>query len=134
MDAHIRTVGFLFLVLSLIHLIFPRYLKWKLELKKLSLLNRQMMITHTFFIALTVMLMGLLCVFYSGELLNTYLGNALCMGLALFWTLRLLTQLFGYSMRLWQGRSAETAVHVIYSLLLVYASAVFWITALEMEV
>ncbi len=109
-------------------------MKWKLELKKISLLNRQMMITHTFFIALTVLLMGLLCIFYSGELVNTYLGNALSMGLALFWTLRLLTQLFGYSMRLWQGRQAETFVHVAYSLVLVYTTAVFWITALEMEV
>jgi uncharacterized membrane protein len=134
MEAHIRTVGFLLLLLSLIHLIFPRYLKWKLELKKLSLLNRQMMITHTFFIALTVLLMGLLCIFYTGELVNTYLGNALSMGLALFWTLRLLTQLFGYSMRLWQGRQAETFVHVVYSLALVYTSAVFWITALELQV
>ena len=89
---HLKITGFLFIVLSLIHLFFPKYFNWKNELKSLSLINRQMMTIHTFFVALIVFLMGLLCLTSANELITTELGKTISLGLAVFWSLRLFIQ------------------------------------------
>ena len=95
-------------------------------MQTLSLINRQMMIVHTFFIALTVFLMGLLCFTSSKELINTRLGQTIALGFAIFWSIRLLIQFFGYSAELWKGKTFETSIHIIFSLLWLYLSYVFW--------
>lgn len=126
MEIHLKIIGILLCLLALAHVAFPRYFQWKTELQSLSLINRQMMIVHTFFIALTVFLMGLLC-FISGEdLINTRLGQTVALGLAFFWSVRLIIQFLGYSSKLWKGKSFETGVHIIFSLLWAYLSYVFW--------
>jgi len=115
------------MLLAIAHLIFPQYFKWKEELQNLSLINKQMMITHTFFIALTVFMMGLLCVTNTEDLISSDLGKAICLGLAIFWTIRLFIQFFGYSSKLWRGKLFETAVHFVFSLFWLYSSTIFWI-------
>ncbi len=52
MEIHFKVIGVLLILLSVVHVFFPRYFKWDLELKSLSLINRQLMTMHTFFIAL----------------------------------------------------------------------------------
>ena len=94
-------------VLALVHVIFPRYFDWKIQLGGLSLINRQMMYVHTFFIALVVLLMGVLCVTSASELVNTPLGQKVCTGLFVFWFARLIIQFFGYSSELWKGKPFE---------------------------
>ncbi|MFD2246591.1 hypothetical protein [Pontibacter ruber] len=91
----------------------------------MSLVNRQMMTVHTFFIALTVFLMGILCLTSSGELIYTELGKKVSLGLGLFWAVRLYFQFFGYSGELWKGKRFETTVHVLFSFLWLYVSASF---------
>jgi hypothetical protein len=128
MATHLKLIGFILIVLSLVHVVFPRYFNWKDELKSLSLINRQMMIIHTFFIALVVLLMGLLCISYSTELIDTKLGKNISLGLGIFWGMRLFIQFFGYSSQLWKGKRFETMIHVLFSLLWTYISVVFfWI-------
>ncbi|MBK7969926.1 MAG: hypothetical protein IPK08_13820 [Bacteroidetes bacterium] len=131
MKTHFEIVGVLLMVLSLIHIIFPKYFKWKEDLKSLSLINRQMMTIHTFFIALIVFLMGLLCFSSAIELENTPLGKSICFGLGIFWLIRLFVQFFGYSKELWQGKRFETTVHVLFSFLWTYLSIVFLWTAMQ---
>ncbi len=125
METQIKIIGLFLVVLALIHVIFPRYFNWDQELKSLSLVNRQIMVVHTFFIALVVLLMGLLCLTSSSELVNTPLGNRLALGLGVFWAARLLIQFFGYSSALWKGKRFETLVHIVFSLFWVYLSIVF---------
>ncbi|MFM9949259.1 MAG: hypothetical protein ACKV1O_15065 [Saprospiraceae bacterium] len=125
METQIKIIGLLLVVLALVHVIFPRYFNWDQELKSLSLVNRQIMLVHTFFIALVVLLMGLLCLTSSNELVNTPLGNRLALGLGVFWAARLLIQFFGYSSALWKGKRFETLVHIVFSLFWVYLSIVF---------
>ena len=84
-----------------------------------------MMQVHTFFIALTVFLMGLLCVTSSNEIVNTHLGKKISLGLAVFWAIRLLIQLFGYSPALWKGKPFETFIHILFALIWCYISSVF---------
>lgn len=126
MIQHLHILGGLFLFLSVLHIGFPRYFDWKQNLASASLVNRQMMHVHTGFIALTVFLFGVLCLTSAHDIVTTPLGKRITMLLACFWTVRLLVQLFWYSPLLWRGKRFETGVHVVFSVLWIYASGVFW--------
>lgn len=125
MIIHFKVIGSLLIVLALSHIVFPRYFNWKEDLKSLSLINRQMMVIHTLFIALAVLLLGVLCVIAGDELVNTTLGKKVSLGMGLFWGARFVVQFFGYSSELWKGKRFETIVHVLFSLLFGYMSVVF---------
>lgn len=125
MVVQIRVIGFVLVILASIHIIFPRYFHWKKELSSVSLINKQIMYVHTFFIAFVVLLMGLLCLTSAQELIQTNLGKKISLGLGVFWGVRLFVQFFGYSPELWKGKKFETLVHVIFSLLWLYLSLLF---------
>lgn len=124
---HLHIIGVSLVLLAGIHIIFPWYFEWKKELALLSLINRQLMQVHTFFIAIVVLLIGLLCLTSAQELITTPLGRTLSLGLAIFWTLRLLIQFFGFSPALWKGKTFETTIHILLGFYWTYLSAVFWI-------
>ena len=125
MELHLKIIGYILIVLALIHVMFPKYFNWVTDLKPLSLINRQMMYVHTFFIALTVFLMGLLCVTCTNELIHSTLGKKICIGLAIFWAARLFIQFYGYSSQLWRGKKTETAVHIMFTFMWTYFTVVF---------
>lgn len=126
---HLQFIGTAFVLLGFVHIIFPKYFNWKNELSALSLINRQMMVVHTFFIALAVVLMGLLCFFCAEELTQTTLGKKISGGLAIFWGIRMFIQFFGYSPQLWKGKLFETTVHVLFSLFWIYITIIFSLNA-----
>jgi hypothetical protein len=126
MELHLKFIGLALVLLAIVHIIFPKYFDWKKELSSLSLVNQEMMRIHTLFIALTVLLMGILCLTSSTELIETHLGKKICLGLGLFWSIRLLIQFFGYSSALWKGKFFETIVHVFFSLLWLYLTFIFF--------
>ena len=125
MELHFKIIGILLMLLGILHIGFPKYFNWKQELTTLSLINKQMMTIHTFFIALMVFMMGLLCLTSSSELIQTNLGQKISFGLGIFWFIRLFIQLFGYSSALWKGKPFETAMHIVFTLLWLYLSFVF---------
>jgi hypothetical protein len=129
MEIHYKIIGVLLMALALVHGIFPKYFNWKEDLKPLSLMNREMMIVHTFFVALVVFLMGLLCLMSTTELIETKLGKTISLGFGIFWATRLFIQFFGYSSALWKGKVFETAVHIVFSCFWAYLSGVFLWTA-----
>jgi hypothetical protein len=130
MEIHFKIIGVLLIILALVHGFFPKYFNWEKELKSLSLINRQMMAVHTFFIALAIFLIGLLCLVSSKELIETKLGKTISLGIGIFWLMRLFIQFFGYSSELWKGKGFETAIHILFSLLWTYLSIVFiWAAA-----
>ncbi|GGD29286.1 hypothetical protein [Hyunsoonleella pacifica] len=131
MNIHIQIIGSLLVTLSLIHLAFPKYFNWKTEFQSLSLFNKQMVGVHTFFIALIVFLMGLLCLFSTKELITTSLGKTICLGLGVFWGIRLLFQLFVYSPKLWKGKRFETIIHMLFTGLWAYITIVFMSVSLK---
>lgn len=115
------------LVLALLHIGFSRYFRWKEELAPLSLINRQMMYVHMFFIALIVGLMGAYCFLCTDDLSQSAAGRHIALGISLFWFVRLIVQLFVYSPKLWRGKKFETAIHVLFTMLWVYFAAVFFL-------
>jgi hypothetical protein len=125
MEFHLKIVGWVFVILAWVHVIFPRYFDWKNDLRSLSLINREVMYVHTFFVALMVLGMGLLCLTSASDLIETTLGRRISLGFGLFWVIRLFIQFFGYSSELWRGKHFETVVHIVFSMLWTYVSWVF---------
>lgn len=127
MEFQIRIVGVLLVFLGLMHIGFPRYFRWKEDLVALLPINREMMVIHTFFVALVVAGMGMICLFHSAALLTTPFGKTICLYFAVFWSIRLGIQFFGYSSHLWRGKKLETSIHICFILLWTYISGVFWL-------
>ncbi|MBK6275000.1 MAG: hypothetical protein IPF58_09990 [Saprospirales bacterium] len=125
MELQLKIIGFILIALSLIHLTFPKKFNWKEEFKSVSLINKEMMYIHTFFIGLLILLNGLLCIFCASDLINTKLGKKISLGLFIFWCFRLLFQFIGYSSRLWKGKSFETIIHVLFTILWSYLTTIF---------
>ena len=128
MEATLKITGVLLILLALVHGLFPRYFKWKEELKPLTILTRELLYVHTFFIALVVFMTGLLCISSSQELLHTSFGKIISLFLAIFWGIRLLIQIFGYSSEIWKGKKFETTVHIVLLLFWTYLTAIFMLT------
>jgi hypothetical protein len=125
-EGHLRTTGLLLLLLAALHPFLPRALGWKEDLRRLTLVNRQIFLVHVGFIVLLLVLLGVLTFSFASELAApSRLARAVLGGLAIFWGLRLATQLFVYDRSLWRGSSRNTAVHVVASLLWSYFTAVF---------
>lgn len=125
MEIHFKIVGSLLIALSLMHIIIPKYFRWRQELISVSLITKQILYVHTFFIAFIVLLMGLLCLSYSHELLHNPFGKVISLGLFGFWFTRLIFQFFVYSPKVWHGKRFETVMHVLFSALWLYISGTF---------
>ena len=124
----LHLVGVVLIGLAALHVIFPRYFEWRTQLASLSLINRQLMGVHTFFVAFAVLLMGGLCAVDADDLVNTRLGRHVALGFAVFWGARWFVQHFVYSSDLWRGKRFETVVHVLFSMLWGWVTIVFgWV-------
>lgn len=131
METHIKIVGSLLIALSLMHVVIPRYFKWEQELAPLSLITRQIVYVHTFFIAFVVLLMGFLCIKYSRELVYDQFGRVITLGLFGFWLTRLIFQFFVYSPKAWRGKRFETVIHVVFAITWTYFTVVFLFSYLD---
>ncbi|MDB5138710.1 MAG: hypothetical protein JWR12_626 [Mucilaginibacter sp.] len=58
MEVNLKVIGVILIMLALVHSIFPKYFDWVNELSNISLINKQIMYVHTFFIALILILWG----------------------------------------------------------------------------
>lgn len=125
MNAVLTITGYFLILLALFHVVFPVYFKWAQELLSISLVTRQIVYVHTFFIGLTLLLMGLLCLTASSELQYTLLGRKVALGLSIFWLARLFIQWFIFSPRLWKGKIFETGMHVLFTFFWISLSTVF---------
>lgn len=119
---HLRLVGALLITLGLAHTAFGRFFKWKSELSRLSLLTRQIFQIHGFFIALVVAMIGVCSAFFTDALLaRGPLSRVVLSGFVIFWLSRLICQFFVYDPNIWRGRRFYTTMHVVFSILWVYA-------------
>lgn len=126
MNLHLKIIGALLIILALVHIGFPKRFNWKEELKQLSLINKQMMEVHTFFIAFIIFLIGLLCLTCTNDLIETPLGKKIALGIGVFWLFRLYFQFFVYSSKLWKGKKFEVSVHLFFSVLWLYLVVIFF--------
>lgn len=122
---HLRVAGTIILLLLLAYPIYPIWFDWPAELQQVSLLTRQVFWVHIGFICLLLALQGILLVGWPRLLAApSSAGVALSIGMTGFWSYRLFAQLVLYSPELWQGKPLHLAVHVIFSLLWLYLTAI----------
>ena len=120
----LRLGGVFLLALFVLNFFVPKKFKWAEELPRLSLLNRRIFQVHAIFIALILLLMGLLLVTLPGALIAPNpLARAICGGLALFWCVRLWMQWFLYDGELWRGKPFETVMHFAFTGLWIFLTA-----------
>lgn len=129
MEIHLKIIGVLLILLSLIHFDLPRRFDWKNNLAGLNLFNRQMFKVHVVFIMVMEILLGILFFTSAEDLVNTDLGKNICLGLGVFWGLRAVFQFFVYSTKLWKGKTFETFIHISFSILWFYLTTVFFVIA-----
>lgn len=129
-DTLLRIAGVLQIAIALAHIPFARWFNWRTELGALSLLNRQIFYVHAFFIALTVLLFGLLAVGAPSALREPgLLAGLVTGGIAAFWLVRLVFQFFVYDPQLWRGHRGRTAIHIAVSGLWAYLAGVYGLVA-----
>lgn len=122
---HLQIMGWISLILAALYPIYPKRFRWHQELQQVSMLTRQVFFVHCGFIILLLVMQGVLLAGFQEVLLQpNSAGLALTVGLLIFWIYRLIAQLFIYDRRLWQGNSLHTIVHVAFTGLWCYLSAV----------
>jgi hypothetical protein len=123
---HLRIVGLIMAVLVVVNVDVPRRFKWRDEMARLSLLNRQIFQAHSIFLVLTLALFSALLLLYGPHLLeSTPLSRAMLAGLTIFWGLRTMMQWAFYSSAIWRGDRFKTVMHYVFSATWVYVTAVF---------
>lgn len=126
LEFHLRAAGALQIALAGLHLFFPKRFRWKEELARLSLLNRQIFLVHTLFICFVLLAVGVLSLCAPRALLQPLpLARMVAGGLAAFWGLRLLIQWVFFDRSLWRGHGFNTAVHLAFTVFWVYLTAVY---------
>jgi hypothetical protein len=123
---NLRAAGVLMAGLAALNLFVPRRFNWRAELSRVSLLNRQIFEVHAIFLILTLGLFAALLLTSADALLErTRLARAMLLGLTVFWGLRMVMQWFYYSPEIWRGHRFHTRMHVLFSGLWIYFTAVF---------
>jgi hypothetical protein len=123
---HLRIVGMVMAGLVIVNLIVPLRFRWREEMSRLSLINRQIFQVHSLFIVLTLVLFAALLLTSAEALLEpTRLSRAVLTGLLIFWGTRMLVQWFVYSPAIWRGNRFNTVMHGLFSALWVYVTATF---------
>jgi len=108
----LRVAGAGLILLAFLHILIGRSLKWREDGRKLSPENEQIFHVHTFFVCLSIVLMGLPCLLMPSVFLErSQAGLWLAGSLGFFWATRLYFQFFVYRSDLWRGKRLETFMH-----------------------
>jgi hypothetical protein len=122
----LRLVGAVLIVLGLAHLVMPRGLGWRPEFAALRALTRQIMYTHTYFIGLSCVLLGLAPLALTSDLLAPgRLPAAILIAECVFWGLRWCAQFAAFPPAVWRGRRLYATGYVALTALWTWIVAVF---------
>ena len=124
-EMHMRIIGLLMLALAAANAALPGRLRWREELARLSLLNRQVFLVHAGFVVLITVLLGSMCVLYARELLEeTPLARAMIIGLGAFWGARFLVQVVLCTRSTWRGSGSDAVLQFFFAGLCGYLAGV----------
>ena len=105
----------------------PRVLGYREQLARVSPIIRQIFIVHSIYIVLVLIGFSLLCFRFASQLAGeSPIGVFFSGCLAVFWTLRLIIQLFYYDAKL---KRTYRTVHLAFTLAIGFLSGVFAIAA-----
>ena len=131
MTMAIRLAGMAILVLALAHVAMPRALNWRQQMASVDLMSRQIHYAHYVFLVVTLMGIGFLALLRAPLLIRDGdLGQSLTGGIAAFFLLRLLFELFFFDSSLWRGDRLRTVGHVAFIALWTTLTATFALATL----
>jgi hypothetical protein len=104
MEALLKVGGLCSIAFALLHLLFWWLFNWKEELSNLSVANQAIMQVSNLCVAFTFLIFGYISLAHTRELLETPLGRALLMLIALFWLARAIEQIVFFEHRDWASR------------------------------
>jgi hypothetical protein len=126
LTTQLRLVGLVLVVLGLCHVVLPRALAWRRELAGVGSLSRQVLYTHTFFIGVMCVLLGLAPLTLAGELVGPgRTANAILVAELTVWGLRWVAQFVAFPARLWLDSRLHTAGYFGFALLWTWILTVF---------
>jgi hypothetical protein len=113
LEIALRTAAAGQLAIAVLGLVLHRLLDWRQPISQMPLLVREVFFVHTWFVALTCAIFGVLTWRFANALASgsLELGRWFCGALALFWGLRSTLQWTYYSASHWRGKPAPTVVH-----------------------
>jgi hypothetical protein len=127
----LRLVGAVLVVLGGAHVVMPRVLAWRSQFTALRPLTRNIMYTHTFFIGLTCVMLGLAPLGLADELLAPGpMPKAILAAECVFWGLRWCAQFVAFPPALWHNSRLHTAGYIGFSLLWTWVVTVFAVAVL----
>src|SRR6185369_6122726 len=98
----LRLVGAVLVILGLAHLAMPLGLGWRPEFAALNALTRRIMYTHTYFIGLSCVLLGLAPLALTSDLLTPGpLPASILIAECVFWGLRWCAQFVAFPPAVW---------------------------------
>ncbi|CAN5726898.1 hypothetical protein BH11VER1_BH11VER1_21660 [soil metagenome] len=131
LELWLRIVAVAQIALAALSLCLPRILDWKADLGRMSLLVRDVFKIHSWFIALTLVIWGVLTWRFAPEMAHapTDLSRWLCAAIGIFWGIRCILQWAHYDSSHWRGIPSRTLIH--WTLFFGYAA---WTTVYFMAV
>jgi len=131
LELWLRIIAVAQIVLAVLSLNLPRVLRWQPDIDRMSLLVREVFEIHSWFIALTLVIWGVLTWrFAPGFAVAPHeMARWLCAAIGIFWGIRCILQWTHYSSSHWRGNASRTWIH--WTLFLGYAAwaAVYFIAA-----
>jgi hypothetical protein len=122
----LRLVGAVLVLLGVAHSVMPRALAWHREFAALRPLTRQIMYTHTLFIGLTCILLGLVPLVLTTELLaHGRLPTAVLVAEVVFWGARWCAQFLAFPPVHWRHSRWYQAGYAALTLLWTWVVVVF---------
>jgi hypothetical protein len=122
---HLRLSGALLILLGASHAFFDRRLDWRQDTQKLSPINRQIFAVHWFYIALLLIMLGLLFTSLAPELLRPEpITQAIFLATTAIWAIRLFMQWFVFDRGLWRHDNANRVIHYLLTAIWIYLLAV----------
>jgi hypothetical protein len=102
MEALVFICGAYSVAFALFHLLFWRLFHWKTALKKMSAVNSAITQILNLRIIYFFLFVAFICFRFPAELLNTDLGRAFLIGIALFWLGRTAEQFVFFRLNDWR--------------------------------
>ncbi|MDG6108856.1 hypothetical protein Daura_36525 [Dactylosporangium aurantiacum] len=125
-EVQLRLVGAVLVGLGVGHVALPRVLAWRPQFAGLRPLTRQVLYTHTFFIGVMCVLLGLAPLLLAADLLAPGRVPAAVLGAeCVFWGLRWGAQFVAFPPATWRGSRLHRAGYAGFTLLWTWIVAVF---------
>ena len=122
----LRLVGAVLVLLGLAHPVMPYALAWRREFAMLRSLTRQIMYTHTLFIGLTCILLGLVPLVLTTDLLaHGRIPTAVLAAECVFWGARWCAQFIAFPPAHWRHSPWYRAGYAALTLLWTWVVVVF---------